>query len=202
MVDYLLSLTGKHKANIDQRDYWLVSPKDEIQFMRERAGAAALVPEDYASPALYTALGNTLGDLTGRETTPRANPASHFEVKLIVLKRVVESDPAHRLDRGFYYIDTEERLGNVYKALVAQEFAQHPPIPRPSLYEYVGGKTTFVIDWKERFPLLVPPEPTRPRQSLVQCIQYHLRRAFSSRWTIPSIFPQRSGPSSKFVPLA
>jgi len=177
VVDYLLSLTGKHKANVDQRDYWLVSPKDEIQFMRERAGAAALVPEDYASPALYTALGSTLGDLTGRDTTPRANPASHFEVKLIDLKRVVESDPAYRLDRGFYYIDTEERLGNVYKALVAQEFVQHPPIPRPSLYEYVGGKTTFVIDWKERFPLLVPPEPTRPRQSLVQCIQYHLRRA-------------------------
>jgi hypothetical protein len=177
VVDYLLSLTGKHKANVDQRDYWLVAPTDEIQFMKERAGAPALIPEDRATPALYAALGETLGDLTGRDTTPRANPATHFEVKHIALKRVVQSDPAYRLERSFFNVTTEECLGGIYKALVAQEFLQNPPIPRPSLYEYVGGKTTFVIDWKERFPLLVPPEPTRPRQSLVQCVQYHLRRA-------------------------
>ena len=177
VVEYLLALTGKDTANVLERDYWLVSPTDEIQFMQERAGAPPLTPEDFASPALYAALGTTLGDLTGRETTPRANPASHFEVKHITLKREIESDPAFQLDRTFFHVQTEDCLGKIYKALVAQEHLQRPPIPRPSLYEYVGAKTTFVIDWKERFPLLVPPEPTRPRQSLVQCVQYHLRRA-------------------------
>ena len=177
VVDYLMSLTGEHKANILVRDYWLISATDEIQAMKERAGAPAIVPEDRATPALYAALGSTLGDLTGRKTTPRANPSTHFEVKHITLERFVESDPAFRLDRTFFDVNSEERLGNVYKALVAQEYKQMPPIPRPSLYEYIGAKSTFVIDWKERFPLLVPPEPTRPRQSLVQCVQYHLRRA-------------------------
>ena len=177
VVNYLMSLKGQYTANLDKRDYWLVSATDEIQAMKERAGAPALVPEDRATPALYDALGSTLGDLTGRETTPRANPATHFEVQSIALERFIESDPAFRLDRSFFHVNSEERLGNVYKALVAQEHIQVPPIPRPCMYEYIGPKTTFVVDWKERFPLLVPPEPTRPRQSLVQCVQYHLRRA-------------------------
>ena len=37
--------------------------------------------EDLTTPALYAALGKSLGDLSGRETTPRANPTTHFIVK-------------------------------------------------------------------------------------------------------------------------
>ena len=177
VVDYLMSLEGEHRVNLIARDYWLVSATDDIQAMKERAGEPPLVPEDRATPMLHEGLGTSLGDLTGRDTTPRANPATHFIVTTVPLERFVESDPSYRLDRCFYHVDTEDRLGTIYKALVAQELLQVPPIPRPSLYEYVGTKTTFVIDWKERFPLMIPPEPTRPRQSMIQCLQYHLRRA-------------------------
>ena len=178
-VEYLLSLKGTENApDLKRRDYWLVSATDEIQAMKERQGSPPLKPEDLATPALYAALGSTLGDLTGCETTPRANPATHFVVEAVIVhdaedERITKT----RMNRHFFHVDSEERLGNVYKSLVAQEFVCVPPVPRPSLYEYVGPKTTFVIDWKERFPLLVPPEPTRPRQSLAQCVQYHLRRA-------------------------
>ena len=179
-VDYILSLEleGDLAPNILQRDYWLVSAKDEIQAMRERMGAPPIVPDDLATPALFNALGPSLGDLTGSDATPRTNPATHFLVEVLTFQdpdddRITKEE----LKRNFYNVDSEERLGNVYKSLVAQEFVCEPPVPRPSIYEYVGAKTTFVIDWKERFPLLVPPEPTRPRQSLAQCVQYHLRRA-------------------------
>ena len=178
-VEYILSLKGTENApNLKQRDYWLVSATDEIQAMKERQGSPPLEPEDLATPALYAALGSSLGDLTGRETTPRANPASHFVVESVIVQDAEDERITETLmKRHFFHVNSEERLGNVYKSLVAQEFTCVPPVPRPSLYEYVGAKTTFVIDWKERFPLLVPPEPTRPRQSLAQCVQYHLRRA-------------------------
>ena len=148
--------------------------------MRERKGAPPLIPEDFATPALFRALGPSLGDLTGRVTTPRTNPSTHFIVTTTKFEQVDKKDPTVQLDRAFYRVDDEYKLMECYKQLTAQEHTQKPPIPRPSIYEYVGEKTTFVVDFKANFPLLVPKVPTRPKQSFVQGICFHLRRALPS----------------------
>ncbi len=178
---HTLACTRTHaRARARARAHRLVSARDEIQAMRERKGAPPLIPEDFATPALFRAMGPSLGDLTGRITTPRTNPSTHFIVTTVQLEQVRENDPPSRMERAFYAVHDEYKLLECYKQLVAQEHTQKPPIPRPSMYEYVGEKSTFVIDFKANFPLLVPKHPTMPKQSFVQGVCFHLRRALLS----------------------